>query len=569
MNSREATMQKIPLSKFVILLSVKLSFFASVAFALPVSGNLPEGTSQVITIPTTSSDSTSDVVSDKDAKFKLKLTGRRQFLGFIGHDNQYLPVVLAVKIGKRIVSVQQAIAKDLCSDGKAQGITALKQGLQKATFLLHESDSRKVFASLHSFKRKTTKGEINFRSIGDTKNTVELDAQCVPTGNALNIGLGSRLTPAAEENPEGFTGDRDGDSLPDLFDSDINGDGTLNPYDPTFVTHLASFQLFSNLKVGLAGTVNSNTGVVPTREMVDALLSSNSTLAVEVKAVDGSGETSELDCGSLGYCSTGGTGSVLESGSPFPGPLGGSLDSDSDGHGTITKGPTNDFQLKTGATLSTINSGDSFIQIVTDSSGTERKFFRKLDFVFKGTPGLKSVIMNPASASPTTTTFSYPINSSDLGTPNNCIPIAPAPDASLSLQVTAWRPQRGSIRADEPEFVDLGNSEITIDIPNKPCTTGTACSTTRLPNNCPTSTYTESDSNLTIAGGKLTDTRGDAAADPAQTVTFTVDLKTCLAESADTLDVGEEVALDLQFRSVSSTNGSDNSAVKFCVRRTS
>ena len=58
----------------------------------------------------------------------------------------------------------------------------------------------------------------------------------------------------------------------------------------------------------------------------------------------------ELDCGGLGYCSTGGSGKALERSRAFPD----DFDSDTDGFGLLGVGPTGDFQLLTGAKASEI-----------------------------------------------------------------------------------------------------------------------------------------------------------------------------------------------------------------------
>ena len=67
---------------------------------------------------------------------------------------------------------------------------------------------------------------------------------------------------------------------------------------------------------------------------------------------------SRLDCGGLSYCSAGGSGYSAE---PFPNglPFPGSFDQDGDGFGTITAGPTGDFQLHTRAPSDKIGSGDT------------------------------------------------------------------------------------------------------------------------------------------------------------------------------------------------------------------
>lgn len=541
-------------------------FVPSLACAISIKGKLPDGMQEVVAIPANTT-SSKGIASSSATNFKMKPKGKQR-MGFLNQSNAFLPVVFAVKIGKRVLPVAVAQRKGLCSRGGTRGIMAIKKSIKRGKFEIKEIDGEEAYAILKKFANKRgLKNNAALKRLINLKSIASLNSDCSPVGNAANLGIGS--LGAQNVRARAAADDEDADGLPDAVDSDHDGDGVLNPYDEDFVSSANTFYLFSNLKVGLEQVRNSDTGVTPTDQEIDDLLRSTTTLAIEVKADASLGETSELDCGSLGYCTTGGTGSVAGGGGgAFPGPLGGTLDPDSDGHGTITKGGTDDFQLQTGAVAADINAGDSFIQEVT-SGASVSKFFKKLDFVFKGTPAIETIVINPGTASETTQNFSYPIASGSPGTMGNCLTANPDGSGNINLQLTAWRPQRKGIPAlGEAQFVDIGLSDITVDIPNEPCTIGSGCSAPRMPNNCTSVTYSESDPNLSITGGKLLDTKADADADPANTVTFTVDLKACLAESGDVLDAGEEVSLDLQFRSVSSMGGSDNSAVQFCVQRT-
>lgn len=167
------------------------------------------------------------------------------------------------------------------------------------------------------------------------------------------------------------TKDADDDGLVDAVDADNDDDGVLDNYDsqgndrgPAGPTAVRSFYVFSNLKVEIDQTLNVNVGPVSTAQ-VDDLLEGHQTLAIGVPGDTSAGETTELDCAALTYCAAGGTGMAMGSG-PFPGAAGGPSDPDSDGLGTITKGPTGDFQLQTMATSGEIRGGDTFIERVTD-----------------------------------------------------------------------------------------------------------------------------------------------------------------------------------------------------------
>lgn len=355
--------------------------------------------------------------------------------------------------------------------------------------------------------------------------------------------------------------DIDNDGLVDSVDSDDDGDGILDNYDSDSQSggsSETSFSVFSNFKLPIDTSVNLHTTGLST-SAVDALFQSSQSLAIEVAGENS--DSVELDCGTLGYCSAGGTGSTVEGSQAFPGEPGGALDSDADGLGTITRGSTGDFQLMTGASTSSIGAGDTLLQRITPSSGSRSVASGMLNFVFFSNPALKSVAVNAGSAQ----TIDYsaaPV----LGSATNCI-AAPATGA-VTLTIEGWRPQRpGQADAGESEYVDLGRSNIVMDIPNAPCVLGMGggCPGTG-PGNCVSSSYSTSDPNLAVQGDGLRDSRGDTDADSSNTFSFTIDVTNCLdnaAGGAISWNAGETLFLDLQFRSPFG----DNSAQKFCLAR--
>ncbi len=367
----------------------------------------------------------------------------------------------------------------------------------------------------------------------------------------LNEGTVSLINSANSADPN-----RDG--IPDAYSVDDDGDGTLDNYDladnnPSGSSVLAATgsvirPLFSNLKVSIEDSLNGNTGTTPTISEIDNLLSSFGTIAMEVMGdISGAGDTVELDCGTLSYCSLGGTGFA---GGVFPG----GFDGDSDGKGTITPGGTGDFQLTHGATSSQIQAGDTYIQEVLSTDSSVTLVPGMLNFVFHTTPAVKSVAVNSDPA----TDITYPAVAGMLGSNGNCIPV-PASGA-VSLTIEAWRPQRpGNTDAGEPASLDIGGSLVTIDIPNLPCSGGGGCSGTG-PGNCAIGTYSETDPNLTTGTDALQDNFPDTETNAANTFTFTIDLVTCLGS---TWNSGEKLFVDLQMRSPDG----DNAAQKFCVQR--
>lgn len=350
--------------------------------------------------------------------------------------------------------------------------------------------------------------------------------------------------------------DSDSDGLIDPFDSDDDGDKILDNYDSAPGSASAgssSFHVFSNLKLEIEQSLNLHaTGLTSTK--IDTALQNVQTLAMQL-----AGDTSatvELDCGSLGYCSSGGTGTY--SNVAFPGSAGGTYDSDSDGYGTMSRGGSGDFQLKTNATSSSISAGDAFIEHVTDTSSVESLIPGMLNFVFYSTPALKSIAVNSGSA----TTIDYTATPV-LGSMNNCLS-APA-TGTVTLSIVGWRPQRAGVSgAGEAAYVDIGLSSINADIPNGACSGGTCAP--QGPGHCKGTAFTTTDTNLATATEGLTDNKADQDADSSNTYSFTLDLTACLAAASSgavSWNASETISIDLQFQS----RDGDNAAQKFCITR--
>ena len=136
------------------------------------------------------------------------------------------------------------------------------------------------------------------------------------------------------------------------------------------------------------------------------------------------------------------------------------------------------------------------------------------------------------------------------------------------LNITGWRPQRSGVpSAGEAQFVDIGRSIITIDIPNGPVSVGAPGGGSSGPGNCLSSAYSiPGDTNLTIVSDGIQDGKNDSNADSSNTYNFTVDLTSCLNNArsgAINWPANSELYIDLQFRS----KDGDNAAQKFCVAR--
>ena len=522
------------------------------AYALRLKLKQPADSTNRIVVATAS-----DAAVATGRKATVNIDGKTGQLAVLT-DSGTLSVVVGYKRGKKLLPAKKVLnnPEKFCSSDNIKAYTAVKG--KGVTLNLQYRDEGDIayhkgrLGGKRGLKKKSLKGLVN------------VDSNCLPSGTGLSLGLGTNETSSLLARvPQPLDTDQDADGMLDLFDIDTDDDSIINNYDSSTATppeFFKAFSVFSNLKVGLVDTLNVNAlGANPTKAQVDAL-TEKTTLAVEVKA--STGEESELDCTGLSYCTAGGTGTTGNPTAAFPGTAGGTYDADSDGLGTIEAGGTGDFQLNTNLSeFNEANAGDAFAQTVSDSVGTVlATYLANLQFVFRATPALETLALDPDGANQVTN-FTYPITEGDAGTNSNCIEVSPNGDGDIILEYVAWRPQRAGVAAlGEADFVDLGNSKIAIDIPNEPTVGGTPGNGV---GNCPASSYTESDANLTIGADSLEDSLGDTDADVANKVTFRVDLTACLASGGQVLDSGEQVDLDLQFFN----DAGDNAAQKLCVER--
>ncbi|MEA2393428.1 MAG: hypothetical protein QOJ82_1319 [Solirubrobacteraceae bacterium] len=310
------------------------------------------------------------------------------------------------------------------------------------------------------------------------------------------------------------------------------------------------FRVFSNLKLGIESSINANAGSV-TDAMIDEAVSRNATLAMQVPQAD----SVELDCGGLVYCSKGGTGRVLQAGA-FPD----AYDDDNDGFGTLTRGATGDFQLGVGATAAQIGSGDAFIEHVTTGS-TVTQLPGVLNYVFSTTPSLVRWADGSGAAGeiPAARFPQMP------GSSQAPLTLTPAGDGRIVATLTFWRPQRKAIEGsgEGTGWIDIGLLGYGADIPNGPSAGGPGAPGGAGSGRCDGGAYGAGGPGLSVDGDQVRDGQADRPADPANTVTFSVDLTRCLQNGGVAWNPGEVLAVDIQARS----SYGDNAAQKIFFKR--
>ena len=372
-------------------------------------------------------------------------------------------------------------------------------------------------------------------------------------------------------------GDLDADGIPNPLDVDDDGDRTLDNLDRTPRARRAqaevSLGLTPSLPLSIDTTANANaTGLTP--QQSDDALRQNGRIEI------GSALGGELDCGGqpdpgdsagwiggLPYCVRGGTGTLFPT---SPGPITGGprfpecCDLDADGLGSLA--PGGGIALVEGT--SHIHSGDLLIERVGSVAypGT-------LQYVFATVPALVSF----ADSAGTAATVSYPVArpvppaSGGPGTTGNGFPVKADPvTGDVVVTMTFWRPQRRHTEGDpgSGDWMDIGGLTYTLQTATVP------------PYFCPQSSYSTRDSSLQMPpagipgpdmsrqpGGGFTDKSRDQLANPSHTLTFTINLTSCLASRGRSLNVGD--ALGLQLIARTSSGGRDAALQAFELKRVS
>ena len=337
-------------------------------------------------------------------------------------------------------------------------------------------------------------------------------------------------------------GDLDADGVANPLDVDANGNKVLDNLDSSTRARAAQaesgFGIHSDLSLPIYDTANANTPG-STEQQIEATLPRLGILNVNILA----GDSAELDCTGLVYCSPGGTGRVPVNRNPPEGPRFPEecCDPDGDGFGSLETAPNlppgaHSLTLLHGATTAQIGTGDVLIQRVT-RGGIESQFPSSVQFVFATALALVSY----ADTAGNSATVPYPIAGYQPGPPgpgtnDDPFSVEPGPDGNVVLTLTFWRPQRRPIPPEPGPWTDIGGLTYTTELSG-----GFVC---------PQSSFSETDPELAPAsspvlhtGGGVSDLAPDRPANAANTFTYTLNVTQCLASMGSSWPQGEMLGL--------------------------
>jgi len=370
----------------------------------------------------------------------------------------------------------------------------------------------------------------------------------------IPIGAGKLGLVRSKRIKGGAPGDSDLDGVPDTLDIDDDGDLILDGYDPSTKARASGVALqsartaFFNVNTTLSpiatGGVNINGG--SSDQQIAAAQQEREWIGLLWGGVDPG--SAEVDCGTLVYCSAGGTGRYLATGvTPFADalPFPACCDPDGDGRGSLLdtqpSAAASDFHgmlLYVGAPAGQIGAGDVLIERAT-SGGTPVELVSTMGFVFSTYPVLAAYDDGQGDSE----TFSYP-------NANAPLPVRAGPSGDVVVKLTFWRPQRRRIEGEQgkSEWMDVGHLDYTASARPR---------FSPIPSHCPLSSYSDIDPNLTAQPSgdplppgfeetHLEDLKDDQPSSPVNTFTYTLNLTACLASNGLSLSTTEPMNIEFQ-----------------------
>lgn len=555
-------LNRVPLGVVVVLALVLAAPASAPAKAKPITGKLSKRGYTVIAL---ASDGTAEAVLAKHGKFKLRPPARRVTLHLRAPDATYAGPIVVRGLPRGKGEKKGKSSKRKAKKGKQGVIVGVRAG-----------------ASLGKVKVKPGKGFALAKGVAEKSLNAKRTARA-KKGVPIGAGNFGRVPVAKLKGP---TDDLDLDGVPGTLDIDDDGDlilDNLDPTPPTPKTKSAHASIgpgeyvvggFSTMFTDLFRTVNANAPGLSNAQIEAALPSFGYLTIGSISSPTGilqadPGTLPELDCGNpdtgLAYCrQNASTGRKIPltmargtlSGDSFPS----CCDLDGDGFGTLDHltvppgdvHPTYANKLLHGATGAQVRSGDVLIERAM-IGGTETEFPGALNFVFNTTPALVSYSDDAGNSGAP----SYPGAAGAPGNQGNGFPVddGPDPDSDVELTLTFWRPQRKPIAQEAGPWIDLGHLTYSVSTAFQ----GPGEERPAPGPGCPLSSYSESDPNLSpftsrIGGPEsnvdtwrsgLRDSANDQLANPANTLTFTLNLSECLAANSFTFNSGNEWGISL------------------------
>lgn len=316
--------------------------------------------------------------------------------------------------------------------------------------------------------------------------------------------------------------DLDSDGLPDLLDIDDDGDLKLDIVDE--VPHTDSeFQgeTTSTLRLDLVDSLNVNTGSI-SDSLIDELISEHLILSIGVRN-NGTKTISSVNvnCQSLSYCAAqGGTATIRMDNGPLPeDSLWTGYDPDSDGLPNlqiVQEIIPATIRVRPHSTRAQLRTGDTILMSVKNTDNSTASVPAIIPFVFLTGPALKEFSNNGS-----TTTISYPVNSGTPGTSS----INPFVLTSGSVAMTFWKPQRKNIEGAENEgYYDLGGLSYGVSL-----SVGSSVYTCNADEYSGLSSTLSKRTEAVLGTSALRDSSLDSVADASNTLSYTIDMATCLS----------------------------------------
>jgi hypothetical protein len=372
-----------------------------------------------------------------------------------------------------------------------------------------------------------------------------------------------------DQNP-GADGDRDG--IPSAFDADDDGDLVLDGSDPD----AEGLDIpYTSLFFDFRRTLNAHVRDGLTAERVNNVVGGENSFALtfffslpEGSSIDGG----HVICDdALTYCRKDSPlayyGGVSESTEEFRDKPWSELLT-SAGYPRMEKITLNgggnamvaSIQPRVDATV--FRPGDVYRVVLTDGSRTVSTKSLALTPYFVSIPALKEY--NAGSGTVAVDYSSVTPDSGAIPGVSSGAPIVLSSEGILTA--TFWRPQRAALRSDESGFYDWGNLHYGIIVDEAQATCAGYYTSVSSELSVDSTPLGNGDSPLASQGANLTpytDSIGDRAADAANTLTFAVNLKECLARAGRSAGI---YSVTLQARGESFTGGSNAAAQTMYVQ---